>query len=155
MRVVLSGHRVAFVDDARAVDSRRADPSLEYRRKVRTLTGNFQLIFWMPELLLPVRNPVWPQFLFHKLLRLLTPYWALGVLAWIAAMMLSRIASIAVLPTLAAGLLCVMGAAVASRRLAIGRTARRAVHAGVLLQLAPVVAMMNGLRRRWNVWHPE
>jgi len=155
MRVVLSGHRVAFIDDARAVDSRRADPSLEYRRKVRTLTGNLQLIFWMPELLLPVRNPVWPQFLFHKLLRLLTPYWALGVLAWIAAMMLSRIASMAALPTLVASLLCVMGAAVASRRLAIGRTARRAVHAGVLLQLAPVVAMMNGLRRRWNVWHPE
>jgi len=81
MRVVLAGRRVEFVDEARAVDLRNPDPSQEYRRKVRTLTGVLQLCCWLPELLLPTRNPIWLQFMFHKLLRLLTPYWCLGLTA--------------------------------------------------------------------------
>jgi poly-beta-1,6-N-acetyl-D-glucosamine synthase len=40
MRVVLAGHRVVFVDDARATDLRDPDPAHEYRRKVRTLTAD-------------------------------------------------------------------------------------------------------------------
>src|SRR5207248_5459816 len=53
----------------------------ELRRKVRTLSGNFQLVQRLPALLLPWRNPVWYQLLSHKLLRLAVPWALLGVLA--------------------------------------------------------------------------
>ena len=44
------------------------------RRKVRTLAGNFQLLVREPRLLLPGANPVWLQFVSHKIGRLLVPY---------------------------------------------------------------------------------
>ena len=44
------------------------DAGDEFRRKVRTLTGNFQLASRLPSALLPWRNPVWLQFVSHKLL---------------------------------------------------------------------------------------
>ena len=54
---------------------------------MRTLAGNFQLLALEPRLLVPLVNPVWLQFVSHKLARLLVPY-ALMVLlassAWLA-----------------------------------------------------------------------
>ena len=41
---------------------------------VRTLTGVIQVCAWLPGVLNPLRNRIWLQFVFHKLLRLLTPY---------------------------------------------------------------------------------
>jgi len=49
-------------------------PVAEFQRKVRTLTGNWQLCAWLPAVLVPWRNPVWAAFLCHKILRLLTPF---------------------------------------------------------------------------------
>jgi membrane-associated PAP2 superfamily phosphatase len=43
-------------------------------RKVRTLTGNYQLLAQLPRLLVPVRNPVFWQYCSHKLGRLAVPY---------------------------------------------------------------------------------
>jgi poly-beta-1,6-N-acetyl-D-glucosamine synthase len=73
MRLVLAGWRVGFIADARAVELRLSAPAREYQRKVRTLTGVIQVCAWLPEVLLPWRNPVWPQFVMHKLMRMLTP----------------------------------------------------------------------------------
>jgi biofilm PGA synthesis N-glycosyltransferase PgaC len=73
MRVVLNGGRVVLDRKARAYD-RPSLPQAEFGRKVRTLAGNFQLIARMPELLLPWRNPVFFQFVSHKVTRLLVPY---------------------------------------------------------------------------------
>ena len=87
MRLVLDGWRVGFTDQARARDVRRFEAGQEYRRKVRTLTGVIQVCAWLPGVLNPVRNPIWLQFVFHKLLRLLTPYLvviALVGMAWAA-----------------------------------------------------------------------
>jgi cellulose synthase/poly-beta-1,6-N-acetylglucosamine synthase-like glycosyltransferase len=73
MRARLAGQRVAFEPAAQAFD--RAAPSArEFRRKVRTLSGNFQLLLLLPSLLLPWRNPSWFDFVSHKLCRLLVPY---------------------------------------------------------------------------------
>src|SRR5205814_2287338 len=83
MRMVLAGYRIAFADDAHAVETRRPTAQQEYTRKLRTLTGVLQLCAWLPELLVPHRNPIWPQFVIHKLLRLLTPYCLLGIAVWI------------------------------------------------------------------------
>ena len=74
MRVVLSGYRVVFNERARAFDRVPADAEAEARRKVRTLAGNYQLLLLEPRLLLPWRNPVWLQYVSHKLGRLCVPY---------------------------------------------------------------------------------
>jgi hypothetical protein len=46
---------------------------------VRTLSGNFQLLTRLPEALMPWRNPIWLQFLSHKILRLLVPWALIGM----------------------------------------------------------------------------
>jgi len=74
MRAVLQGRRVVLDGRARAFDRVAISPEAEYQRKIRTLMGNYQLILQMPELLLPWRNPVFFQFVSHKLGRLLAPY---------------------------------------------------------------------------------
>jgi cellulose synthase/poly-beta-1,6-N-acetylglucosamine synthase-like glycosyltransferase len=76
MRAVLAGYRVIFEARARAYD-RAAAADAEFRRKTRTLAGNYQLLRLEPRLLLPIVNPVWCQFVSHKLGRLVIP-WALG-----------------------------------------------------------------------------
>jgi cellulose synthase/poly-beta-1,6-N-acetylglucosamine synthase-like glycosyltransferase len=76
MRAVLAGKRVVFEERARAFDYVAANGSAESRRKTRTLAGNYQILAIEPRLLLPFVNPVWAQYLSHKLARLLVP-WAL------------------------------------------------------------------------------
>lgn len=87
MNVVLQGRRVAFESGAVAWDEAAKDAGQERRRKVRTLAGNFQLLALRPALLLPWRNPVWFQFLSHKVARLLVPPALLAAFvanAWLA-----------------------------------------------------------------------
>ena len=74
MRVVLAGSRVVFNERARAFDRAAADADAEARRKIRTLAGNYQILRLEPRLLLPWRNPVWLQYVSHKLGRLVVPY---------------------------------------------------------------------------------
>lgn len=74
MRVVLAGYRVVFTERARAFDRAAGDADAEARRKIRTLAGNYQILALEPRLLLPWRNPVWLQYLSHKLGRLAVPY---------------------------------------------------------------------------------
>ena len=74
MRVVLAGYRVVFNEKARAFDRAAVDADAESRRKVRTLAGNYQILWLEPRLLLPWRNPVWLQYVSHKLGRLAVPY---------------------------------------------------------------------------------
>ena len=74
--VAMQGMRV--IHDSRAVARDRLPGRArdEFRRKVRTLSGNFQLAARLPGALDPRRNPIWLQFASHKLLRLAVP-WAL------------------------------------------------------------------------------
>lgn len=74
MRVVLRGFRVTFDAEAHAFDVTAPDVPSELRRKVRTLAGNYQLLRFEPRLLLPGTNPIWLQFMSHKVARLLVPY---------------------------------------------------------------------------------
>lgn len=87
MRVRLAGRRVAFEPAAIAHDVGVASAQ-EFRRKVRTLAGNFQLLLLAPSLLSPWRNPSWFEFVSHKLLRLAVP-WAL-LAALVASALLPR-----------------------------------------------------------------
>ena len=80
LRVVMQGRRVVYDERALAYDRLPDRPTDELRRKVRTLSGNFQLLTRLPAALLPWRNPIWLQFLSHKILRLLVPWALLGML---------------------------------------------------------------------------
>src|SRR5207244_10375072 len=81
MRVVLAGYRVVFNEQARAFDRAAIDADAEARRKVRTLAGNYQILALEPALLMPWRNPVWLQYVSHKLGRLTIPYALLATFA--------------------------------------------------------------------------
>jgi biofilm PGA synthesis N-glycosyltransferase PgaC len=74
MTAVLRGARCVFTGEARVLDRTPCCSAVEYRRKVRTLAGNFQLLFLRPDLLHPGRNPIWLQFMSHKVARLVVPY---------------------------------------------------------------------------------
>jgi cellulose synthase/poly-beta-1,6-N-acetylglucosamine synthase-like glycosyltransferase len=74
MRVVLAGSRMVFAEDAIAFDRTSADAASELKRKIRTLSGNVQILRVEPRLLVPVVNPVWVQYFSHKIARLLVPY---------------------------------------------------------------------------------
>ena len=74
MLVVLSGSRVVFEGEAKAYDRAAPVAAAEFKRKTRTLAGNYQLLKLQPRLLVPFLNPVWLQFVSHKLGRLVVPY---------------------------------------------------------------------------------
>ena len=89
MRCVMKGYRVVFEERACAFDRTAADANAEGRRKLRTLAGNYQLLWLEPRLLLPWRNPAWIQFMSHKIGRLLVPY-ALPILLVLSMMLATR-----------------------------------------------------------------
>ncbi|HXW89071.1 MAG TPA: glycosyltransferase family 2 protein [Terriglobales bacterium] len=73
MQVARQGFRVVFDGRARAWDLPHQGREREFGRKVRTLTGNYQLLQLAPWLLRR-ENPVRFEFVSHKLLRLLAPF---------------------------------------------------------------------------------
>jgi poly-beta-1,6-N-acetyl-D-glucosamine synthase len=87
MRAVLDGYRVVFEDRAKAFDRAASDARAESRRKIRTLAGNVQILWLEPRLLIPFVNPVWLQYMSHKVGRLVVPYALVALLlssAWLA-----------------------------------------------------------------------
>lgn len=81
MRAVLQGARVIFDDTAVAYDRVAADAAEEQRRKTRTIAGNYQILALEPRLLNPFRNPVWLQYVSHKIAsRMLVPFALLACL---------------------------------------------------------------------------
>jgi len=73
MHVVKQGKRVVFERRARVWDRPNGVGRREFYRKVRTLGGNYQLLQLAPWLL-SWSNPLWFEFVSHKLLRLLVPF---------------------------------------------------------------------------------
>lgn len=80
MRLVLAGHRFVYVPEAVAVETYAMNRRHEYQRRVRTMAGNVQLLRLEPRLLLPWRNPIWWQFVSHKVGRVLLPWLLLALL---------------------------------------------------------------------------
>ena len=72
MCIAMGGHRVVFEEAARAYDQAAGSARREFARKVRTLTGNYQLCQLMPRLLMPTSGLLL-QFYSHKLMRLAAP----------------------------------------------------------------------------------
>lgn len=79
MRVVRHGQRVLFEPNARAWDSPDLGSDREFRRKVRTLSGNYQLLQFAPWLMTG-QNLIRFEFVSHKLMRLVVPFALLALL---------------------------------------------------------------------------
>lgn len=67
------GFRVVFEPRAKAFDDPSSLP-VEFRRKVRTLSGVYQVLWYYPRLLVPFANRMWFHFVSHKLGRQLLPF---------------------------------------------------------------------------------
>ncbi|MEO7361144.1 MAG: glycosyltransferase [Gemmatimonadaceae bacterium] len=148
MSLVLKGHRVGFTYAARAFDVRVFDSANEGVRKTRTLTGVLQLRELLPGLLSIRRNPIYLQFVAHKLLRLLTPVFAVifGLsLLWLSAEWLLRATLTERLAVVGAVLAVLIVPGTRRRILALARWM-------VSLQVATTRAVLNGLTGRWSVW---
>ena len=87
MQIVRKGSRVIFDSRARAWDSPDLGEGREFSRKVRTLSGNYQLLQLAPWLL-SSQNAIRFEFVSHKLSRLVVPFALLALL--IASMFLPQ-----------------------------------------------------------------
>ena len=79
MQIVRHGSRVVFDSRARAWDSPDLGEGREFSRKVRTLSGNYQLLQLAPWLL-SSENAIRFEFVSHKLSRLAVPFALLALL---------------------------------------------------------------------------
>lgn len=78
MQAVAQGYRCLFEPAAVAFDSPSQSPRQEAIRKRRTIAGVAQLLVQHPGWLWPWRNPLWLEFVSHKLCRLLSPLLLIG-----------------------------------------------------------------------------
>jgi poly-beta-1,6-N-acetyl-D-glucosamine synthase len=149
MHIVRQGKRVVF--DARAIawDSPDLGAEREFSRKVRTLSGNYQLVQFAPWLL-GRENPIRFEFVSHKLLRLAVPV-ALAVLLLLSPLLKSPIYKVIFLGQLIFYALSLISLAQLARR---GILARIADAAGtfVLLNGAAVVALANFVSGKRTAW---
>lgn len=86
MSIARQGYRVLFEPHALAYDRIAPSAHAEFRRKVRTLAGNFQLFLRAHWLWNPRANRLWLQTVSHKFCRLLCPGFLL--LAFCASLLL-------------------------------------------------------------------
>jgi biofilm PGA synthesis N-glycosyltransferase PgaC len=148
MHVVRQGSRVVFDSRARAWDLADQGSEREFTRKVRTLSGNYQLVQLAPWLLSSA-NPIRFEFISHKLMRLVAPFALLTALAtslWIQG----PIYRVALALQLGFYGLCIVG----MTRLARGSLARIAdvAFTFVVLNTAAAVAFACFVRGRRVAW---
>jgi poly-beta-1,6-N-acetyl-D-glucosamine synthase len=149
LQVCRRGGRVVFDPRAQAWD-KVASSDREFRRKVRTLTGNYQLLQLAPWLL-SRSNPLRFEFVSHKLSRLLAPF-ALILLALSSVLASGPIYK-------AAALLQFVFYALAFLAFAeiplgwLGRVANAAL-TFLLLNVAAAVALLYFIGHKREIWVP-
>jgi biofilm PGA synthesis N-glycosyltransferase PgaC len=148
LHVARQGARVVFDERARAWDSADLGAKREFRRKVRTLTGNYQLLQIAPWIL-GGGNPLRFRFVSHKLLRLAVPFALAAMLfsSLFAAGTFYRIAFAGQLFFYALALLTFSGI----DRGPVARLANAAMTL-IVLNSAAVVACANFVTGRKEVW---
>jgi len=148
LNVARQGARVVFDARARAWDSPDLGAGREFRRKVRTLTGNYQLLQIAPWVL-GGANPLRFRFISHKLLRLVVPFALVAMLVASAAVpqTLYRATFFAQLFFYALSLLALTGA----QRGPLAQVAHAALSL-IVLNSAAIVAFTNFLTGRKEVW---
>jgi poly-beta-1,6-N-acetyl-D-glucosamine synthase len=147
MNVARMGKRVIFQPSAIARDRIFSEPGKEFARKVRTLTGNYQLVRLAPWLLSPA-NPLLFRFISHKLLRLVVPLFLIVMLVASAMVGGGFYRTIFVLQLLfyVAALFGTLSPSTQKfKPVAIANTF-------VMLNLAAAIAFYNFVARREKVW---
>jgi poly-beta-1,6-N-acetyl-D-glucosamine synthase len=86
LAVVRRGYRSIVDENAKAYDKPARYPREEYRRKVRTLAGNYQIFSMFRDLLVPFKSPVFVPFFSHKLLRIIAPFFIIALFLTSAAL---------------------------------------------------------------------
>jgi cellulose synthase/poly-beta-1,6-N-acetylglucosamine synthase-like glycosyltransferase len=87
MQIVAQGYRCVFESAAIAYDRPSQSAEQETIRKRRTIAGAAQLVRLYPRWLSPLTNPLWLEFVSHKLLRLASPALMYAALVSNAALM--------------------------------------------------------------------
>jgi hypothetical protein len=148
LSIARQGGRVVFDGRAHAWDQPNLGRQREFARKVRTLSGNYQLLQLAPWVL-SKENPIRFEFISHKLIRLVVPF-ALA-LTLISAFLIheSFYRALGVLQAAFYGL-SILGFARLGRG-PLGRIAD-AAHTFVLLNTAAVVAFKNFVTRNRIAW---
>jgi cellulose synthase/poly-beta-1,6-N-acetylglucosamine synthase-like glycosyltransferase len=155
LSIIRQGYRSVLDLKARVYDTWPKQANGEYRRKVRTLAGNFQL-FQLAPWSLTLQNRVFFQFVSHKVMRLIVPY--LFILTFICAVALAFVSSVfavfAVLQVLA------YTVAIISLVFKVPVLHRITAPAGAMLLLnaAAVVGLYRFLMTRgplWKIWIPQ
>jgi poly-beta-1,6-N-acetyl-D-glucosamine synthase len=148
LEVARKGGRVIFDREASVWDDFSPSPKQEFRRKVRTLAGNYQLLQVAPWVLTGT-NPLRLQLIGHKLLRLLVPFALVGVLvstAWLHTGLYEFVLGLQILLYALAGLTALHGkAGVLSRLSSI-------CLAFILLNTAAALALVYFLTGRKAAW---
>lgn len=148
LRIASQGARVIFEPRAIAWDEMPEQMEREFRRKVRTLLGNYQMMRIAPWVL-SRKNPLRFEFVCHKLLRLLVPFALIA--AFVTSMLLKgtfyRVAFDAQVA------LCLL-AALASLRPRLGIVSRLAniSLAFLVLNAAAAVALFYFVSGKKRVW---
>jgi cellulose synthase/poly-beta-1,6-N-acetylglucosamine synthase-like glycosyltransferase len=148
--VAMRGFRIVHEPSAIAFDRLPLNALGEFRRKVRTLCGIFQLLVVCPVAILPWRNPIWFQLLSHKLLRLLVP-WALLLMLVACIALPYPLYRIALWIQLGLYLLGLLGLGPSSRkRLALTRTIASFMILNSAAWLAFWVWLLGNSTRTWR-----
>ena len=74
LAIIRRGFRAVFEPDALAYDIVSAKGEQEFKRKVRTLSGNYQVFLHFPGLFNPFGSPIAIQLFSHKFMRLMIPF---------------------------------------------------------------------------------
>jgi cellulose synthase/poly-beta-1,6-N-acetylglucosamine synthase-like glycosyltransferase len=149
LQVVRQGRRVVFEPRARAWDTPDLGGGLEFARKVRTLSGNYQLVQLMPWVL-SRQNPVLLRFVSHKLLRLVVPF-ALAAMLISSLWLRAPVYRMALVLQLAFYGLALLALARLLKAGILGRAADAAA-TFVLLNTAAVIAFANFVVGRKAAW---
>ncbi len=148
LQVVRQGYRCVFDARARAWEPMPVSYAEEFRRKVRTLTGNYQLLRIAPWLLTRANRARF-EFVSHKLMRLLVPLALVG--AFLASLFLTG--TFYRLAFLAQVLFYGLGAVAIGRpRLQPGGRLAGVALTFLLLNAAASVALMNFVTGKKEVW---
>jgi biofilm PGA synthesis N-glycosyltransferase PgaC len=148
MQIVRQGFRVIFDSRARAWDSPNLGEGREFSRKVRTLSGNYQLLQLAPWLL-SSQNPIRFEFISHKLSRLAVPFALVALL--IASIFLPQPLYRAVLGAQLAFYALSLAALAGVKIGPLSRLAD-AARTFVVLNSAAIVAFVNFVTGRKAVW---
>lgn len=147
MNVVRRGLRASYNSSAIAYDTVSTSSAQEWQRKVRTMAGNWQLLRMYPWLLSPVHNPIFLQFISHKVGRLIVPFALASTLVSSVAIATPLYLSFAMLQALGLGLgfLGVVWPSARKYRLV------SLAYFFLLLNAAAVVGLLHGLRRNSQI----